>query len=274
MTRSPSHPEDRLRIGAVSYLNTKPLVYRLVERLPEAKIVLDYPSRLADALAGGELDVALVPSAELLVHPEWSVVSNACIACHGPVLSVKLLFRVPPAEVETLALDEGSRTSCLLAQMLLQEKQVIAPQLQSLPLGAGPQDVQSDAVLIIGDRAIQCENSEFIETWDLGDRWCRSTELPFVFAMWVARPGLNFSAVSTELEAARDEGVQNLAAVARKQSAEMRLPFELVLEYLSRNLYFTLGNREKRGLDLFYQRAYECGLVPEIMGAASAVCEQ
>ena len=261
MSRPTSHPTGRLRIGAVSYLNTKPLVYGLAERLPEAEMVLDYPSRLADALAAGELDIALVPSAEMLSHPEWTVVSDACIACRGPVLSVKLLFRVPPAEVETLALDEGSRTSCLLAQILLHEQQVVAPQLLSLPMGAGPQDVQSDAVLIIGDRAIECETGEFIETWDLGDRWCRSTELPFVFAMWVARPGIEVSEISQVLESARDEGLQNLAEIARQQATQMRLPYELVLEYLSKNLYFTLGPREQRGLDLFYQRASESGVV-------------
>ena len=190
MTNILSPTKSNLRIGAVSYLNTKPLVYRLAERLPEANIILDYPSRLADALADEQLDIALVPSAELISHPEWSVVSNACIACRGPVLSVKLLFRVLPGEVQTLALDEGSRTSALLAQILLQELHGVRPQLTSLPLGKEASESQADAVLVIGDRAIGCDESAMVETWDLGDRWCRWAELPFVFAMWVARPEL------------------------------------------------------------------------------------
>ena len=190
MTNILSPTKSNLRIGAVSYLNTKPLVYRLAERLPEANIILDYPSRLADALADEQLDIALVPSAELIAHPEWSVVSNACIACRGPVLSVKLLFRVLPGEVQTLALDEGSRTSALLAQILLQELHGVRPQLTSLPLGKEASESQADAVLVIGDRAIGCDESAMVETWDLGDRWCRWAELPFVFAMWVARPEL------------------------------------------------------------------------------------
>ena len=111
---------SKLRIGAVTYLNTKPLVHGLAALLPTAELIYDYPSRLADALATGELDIALVPSAEVLQHSEWTIVSDACIGCRGPVLSVKLLFRVPPSEVRTLSLDEGSRTSAVLAQILLQ----------------------------------------------------------------------------------------------------------------------------------------------------------
>ena len=107
-----------IRIGAVSYLNTKPLVYRLAESLPEAEVVYELPSRLSAALAAGELDIALVPSIELATHPEWRIVSDACIGCRGPVLSVKLAFRVPPAQVRTLALDEGSRTSTQAERLL------------------------------------------------------------------------------------------------------------------------------------------------------------
>ena len=100
-----------LRIGAVNYLNTKPLVCGLEQLAPQAEIVFDLPSRLADGLAAGQLDVALIPSVEIFQNPTYTLVSDACIACRGPVLSVKLFSRVPPAEIRTLALDEGSRTS-------------------------------------------------------------------------------------------------------------------------------------------------------------------
>ena len=100
-----------MRIGAVSYLNTKPLIYRLAELAPQHELVLDLPSRLADDLAAGRLDVALIPSVEFFHNPSYTVVSDACIACRGPVRSVKLFSRVPLPEIRTLALDEGSRTS-------------------------------------------------------------------------------------------------------------------------------------------------------------------
>ena len=101
----------RLRLGAVNYLNARPLVHGLAELLPQSQLIFDYPSRLADGLARGNLDIALVPSIELADHPGWRIISDACISCLGQVLSVKLLFRIPPAEVCTLALDEGSRTN-------------------------------------------------------------------------------------------------------------------------------------------------------------------
>ncbi|MFP6649503.1 MAG: MqnA/MqnD/SBP family protein, partial [Pirellulaceae bacterium] len=100
-----------LRIGAVSYLNTKPLVFGLEKMLPTAELVFDLPSRLADDLAAGQLDIALIPTVEYFQDPSYRVVSDACIACRGPVLSVSLLSRCPIEEIRTLALDEGSRTS-------------------------------------------------------------------------------------------------------------------------------------------------------------------
>src|SRR5262245_47037375 len=134
-------PERRnsraMRIGAVNYLNSKPLVHGLAELAPEAKILFDLPSRLADSLAAGRLDVALIPSVEWLRRPGRAIVSDACVACRGPVLSVKLYFRVPPHEVRRLALDEGSRTSAALAQILLEELANSVPDCEPLPIGAG-----------------------------------------------------------------------------------------------------------------------------------------
>ncbi len=253
-----------LRIGAVSYLNTKPLVYRLAETLPEAELVYELPSRLSAALAAEELDVALVPSIELANHPEWTIVSDACIGCRGPVLSVKLAFRVPPAEVRTLALDEGSRTSAVLAQILLHDLHGIRPQLSSLPIGSEMDDSEADAVLVIGDRAIRTDESCCEEVWDLGDRWCRWAELPFVFAMWVARQGVSTTALAGALGAARDDGCRNLSQIAQDQSAAMRLPLPLVEEYLCENLYFHFGAEQLRGLKLFYERAAALGFIPSV----------
>ena len=232
-----------LRIGAVSYLNTKPLVYRLTESLPEAEVVYELPSRLSAALSAEKFDVALVPSIELANHPEWTIVSDACIGCRGPVLSVKLAFHVPPSQVRTLALDEGSLTSAVLAQILLHDLHGIRPQLSSLPIGCELEDSDADAVLVIGDRAIRTDESCYDQVWDLGDRWCRWAELPFVFAMWVARPGVSTSQIAGALAMARDEGCRNLTQIAQDQAAAMQLPLALVEEYLCNNLYFPFWSR-------------------------------
>src|SRR5436190_14800168 len=109
---------ERIRVGAVSYLNAKPLYYRLGELAPRADLIMDLPSRLADRLAAGELDVALIPVVEYLRNGEYGLVPGIAIASRGPVLSVTLFSRKPWNEVTSIALDEGSRTSAALVQVL------------------------------------------------------------------------------------------------------------------------------------------------------------
>lgn len=255
--------QSRLKIGAVTYLNTKPLVYRLAELAPQVDVVFDLPSRLADRLAAGELDVALIPSIEFFQNPAYSIVSDACIACRGPVLSVKLFSRVPMPEIRSLALDEGSRTSASLVRILLNERYGLSPQLEPLPIGATLADATADAVLLIGDRAIHSPVGRFAEVWDLGDQWRHWADLPFVFAMWVARPGVDLQGIDAALGEARDCGVANLEQIAASEAAPQGLTTPQCLSYLRDNLYFYLGDREQRGLQLFYQKACELGLAPQ-----------
>jgi chorismate dehydratase len=250
-----------LRVGAVNYLNTKPLVEGL-DREPGVALAFDLPSRLATGLADGRYDVALIPSVEFFQDPSYSVVSNACIACRGPVLSVKLFFRRPPAEVKTLALDEGSRTSAALAKILLAERFGLSPRLEPLPIGSSLADTSADAVLLIGDRAIHSPGGRFTEVWDLGDVWTRHTGLPFVFAMWVARAGVDTGEVETALLAARDRGLGCLPAIAEREAPAQGLTAPQCLSYLRDNLHFSLGPAELRGLTHFYHRARDLGLAP------------
>ncbi|MCC6494130.1 MAG: menaquinone biosynthesis protein [Pirellulales bacterium] len=251
-----------LRIGAVSYLNTVPLVRGLRELLPAAELVFDHPSRLADRLACGDLEVALAPSVELARHPEWSIISSACIGCRGPVLSVKVLFRTAPSEVRTLALDEGSRTSAALAQILLADRYGVRPRLQQLPVEASPGESAADAVLVIGDRAIRSDYAGFGGAWDLGQQWVATMRLPFVFAAWAARSGVDLAGVESALDAARDRGCRELESIAREQAMRMGLPRDLVLGYLRDNLNFYLDDRERQGLDRFFRRAAALELIP------------
>jgi len=246
-----------MRIGAVSYLNTKPLVYRLAELAPQHELIFDLPSRLADDLAASRLDVALIPSIEFFQRDDYQIVSDACIACRGPVRSVKLFSRVEPAKIRTLALDEGSRTSIALVQILLQERAGARPKLLPLPIDLLPEKIDADAILLIGDRAMRRPSEEFVAEWDLGDIWCRWAELPFVFAMWVAR-----SCLAKELEdfanllmQSRDLGVANLETIAKKEHAAVQLSYDECLKYLRDHLHFYFGPLELAGLRLFEQHA-------------------
>ena len=252
----------QLKIGAVSYLNTKPLVCDLRKLAADVDLVFDLPSRLADRLAAGELDVALIPSVEFLLRDDYRIVSDACIGCRGPVLSVNLHSRVPMNEIRSLALDEGSRTSAALVRILLKERFDVEPELEPFPIGADPASTKTDAVLLIGDRAINGAASEFKHQWDLGDQWCRWSELPFVFAMWVARNDAPLGDLPAALAEARNRGVARLKAIASEHSAAHGLSDAECLSYLRDNLYFYLGPRERSGLELFNRRAAAMGLVP------------
>jgi len=252
----------RLRVGAVSFLNTKPLVYRLGELAPEIDLRLDLPSRLADDLSSGQLDVALIPSIEYLADPTYTIVSDACIGCCGPVLSVKLLSRRPMHEIRSLALDAGSRTSSVLARILLHERYDLRPRLESLAVGTELADCTADAVLLIGDRAIHLPSDSYVESWDFGDQWYRWSGLPFVFALWVARAETDLAGLDRALGEARDAGVTHLEDIAREEAVAVGLSVQGTVGYLRDNLRFYFGTPEKHGLELYYQLAAKLGMAP------------
>jgi len=251
-----------VKIGAVTYLNSKPLVHRLDTFAPQADVVFDLPSRLADRLADGDLDVALIPSIEVLSNPQYRIVSNACIGCRRAVWSVKLLSRVPMSQIRTLALDEGSRTSVALVQILLGQRHGVRPEMSPLPIGADPVASSADAVLLIGDRAIHAPDDSFVEAWDLGQQWCDWAGLPFVFAVWAARIDRDVEEIEAALVAARDAGVAQLEQIARDSATPLGLSVARCLEYLRDNLHFHLGPQEQRGLARFHQHAAQLGLLP------------
>ena len=280
-----NEPRQLSAVGAVNYLNSKPLIEGLDQLLNgHATLRLDYPSRLADDLALGRLDVALIPSIEYFRGQNYEVISDACVAAHGPVLSVKLYSRVPWGDVKSVALDEGSRTSATLARILLAERHGVFPKLEPLPLDHRTQDSSADAILLIGDRAINPPNEQFLGTWDLGEEWLEWTGLPFVFAMWVGRRvvgrglriesknPLNLSSASSLnpqpstldqlLSASRDLGIQRLDDIARREAPLLGLSLPTTVSYLSENLQYHLGPAERNGLKLFYGLAAGMGLAP------------
>ncbi|MDA0833564.1 MAG: menaquinone biosynthesis protein [Planctomycetota bacterium] len=257
-----SNPKP-LRIGAVSYLNSKPLIEGLPELLPETELILDYPSRLADDLSAGELDIALIPSIEVFRNESLEVISNACVAARGPVFSVKLYSRVPWGNVRSLALDEGSRTSAALARIMLAERFGVQPDCVSLPVESELTDVETDAVLLIGDRAMNKAPREFLSTWDLGEEWMTWTGLPFVFALWAARKGNDLGHIDESLQLARDRGVQNIDDIADREAPHLGISSKLATTYLTDNLHFRMGDAERSGLKLFHSLAVQQGLAPE-----------
>jgi chorismate dehydratase len=243
-------------------LNSKPLIHTLDRNAADVEVIEDLPSRLADRLAAGELDVALIPSIEYFRHDGYTIVSDACIASDGPVRSVKLYGRVPPERIRSLALDEGSRTSAALARILLLEHFGLAPQIVRLPIGTPVEETAADAALLIGDRGMHPPQGQFEFIWDLGQQWLALTNLPFVFAMWIARPGADLSRLDELLRTARDQGLAQLDVIARQYALSVRLPECECLAYFQDLLQFRLGPRQQQGLQRFYELAQRHGLAP------------
>jgi chorismate dehydratase len=259
-------PPDTLRIGAVAYLNTKPLIYGLESAVADfGSLQLALPSQLASALHREELDVGLIPVVEYLRHrSQYRIVSNAAIACRGPVWSVRVLFRKEPRDVRTLAVDEGSRSSVALTSILYQSRFGRIPELVEFPIDASPEDSNADAVLVIGDRAMRPERYQatFLTDWDLGEEWHIETGLPFVFALWTARESRFVTPELTKVfEDCRDQGCRNVEAIIEQYSADYGLTHQQCRDYLTRFLRFQFLGEEQAGLAEFLARCQSAGLV-------------
>ncbi len=254
-----------IRVGAVSYLNTKPLVYGLEEHADEIDLCFDLPSRLADRLNSGDLDIALIPSIEAVANPDYTILSDACIGCRGAVWSVKLLSRVPAREIKTLSLDEGSRTSRILCRIILSQQFGVTPELTQLSMADSWHDVATDAVVIIGDRAMTIDPPEFPFVWDLGEAWNNWTQLPFVFALWAARSDndlrQHFDRLGWILSRARDRGIKNIKEIAKASATHYGLTESVCRNYLSDNLNFQLGDAEKQGLAAYFRYAADLNVI-------------
>jgi chorismate dehydratase len=248
------------RVGAVNYLNTKPLIHDLENLAPGIDLVLDVPSRLADLLAAGQLDVALIPVIEYFRAGTYTIVPNIAIASRGPVLSVTLFSRVPWSGIRRVALDEGSRTSAALTQILLRSRHGVRPEVVPLPLDRAAEEVDADAVLLIGDRAMRACLPGFAHAFDLGQEWHDWTGLPFVYAVWAVREGAELGSVAEALAEAKRRGCARIGAIAFDEAPRLGLDAGFCRRYLQSIIHFDLGPREQAGLHHYYMLACELGL--------------
>jgi len=241
-----------LRVGAVGYMNTKPLIEGLEVFLPGCRLTLDIPSRLADSMKSGEVDVGLIPVAEFFRAGNYGMVPGIGITSCGPVGSVFLLAKNGMERITTLAMDEGSRTSASLARILLHKNLGLLPKIQPFPMGQAsvPEDV--DGLLLIGDRAMKTPPPGFKEQSDLGAWWTRETGLPFVYAVWAVRPGLVLSPnENAAFHKALNLGRSRMAEIARRESSVYGLPVSRVLHYLTEQIGFEVGEKELQGMHLY-----------------------
>ncbi|HMS16182.1 MAG TPA: menaquinone biosynthesis protein [Planctomycetota bacterium] len=244
-----------LRLGAVSYVNALPLIFGLKPE-PWLELRALVPSEVACGLAEGTLDAGLVPVVELLRQPTLSVVSDACIGALGPVDSVLLLLRTDPSQVREVVLDPHSRTSQVLALIILRELYGVTPTFRYADPIASWQSGEAAAVLMSGDPALRAF-SRGEPALDLSEAWTRLTGLPFVFAVWAAR-GLgdqDTAQLAGVLECARDLGVASPEPLALACTRMPDIPRSLMQTYLAKRIRYTLGSAERAGLAAFLERA-------------------
>ncbi len=249
-----------LRLGVVSYLNAAPTVYGL-EREEGFRLVRDVPSRVADLLHAGEVDLGLIPSVEY-AEGNYAIVPGVAIGSRGPVRSVNLFHRVPLDAVRRVALDISSRTSVALARILLRERLGRDPTYIASAPSVREMLAEADAALVIGDHALYFDLP--MDRLDLGAEWTARTGLPFVFAFWAGRPGVVTPAGVARLQAALAAGLGALPAIASSYNGLGASRAAVNEAYLRDNIVFTLGEAEAAGLREFYRRAHAMGLIARV----------
>jgi chorismate dehydratase len=253
-----------LRLGAVSYLNTKPLVYGLDAQRDQFDVRFDVPAKCAELLHDHRVDLGLIPAIEYL-RGDYAIVPNIAIASDGNVATVAVFTRKPMAEVQTLALDLSSRTSVALTRILCAKRWNIAPKFTPAEPDIEAMLQKADAALVIGDPAFEIDPvKHHVTKVDLGGEWKALTGLPFVYATWVGRPGAISPAQVRLLQDARNRGVANLPAIAKQAGGGNPALEQRALVYLRDNLKFGLGDAEQAGLRRFHELAAEIAVVPDL----------
>jgi chorismate dehydratase len=273
----------RLRISAISYLNTAPLMWDFEhgEAGSEFEIAYTLPSACARALEAGTADIGIIPAAAYASVPGLVVLPGVAIASRRPVRSILLVSKVPVEKIRAVALDTSSMTSVALTKVLFDKWlgggrtfTPMAPNIDSML-------AEHDAGLVIGDPALQVDRSRYF-TLDLAEEWIRYTAKPFVFAFWAVRQeALREAPQSPDLAAvfqqSRDHGLEpsSLDTIAREWAPRLALKESDVRFYLTENIYYQLDGPCLEGLRLFYRYAAEVGALPvapeiDFVGAANA----
>lgn len=257
------------KVCAVSFLNTVPLVWGFLHSPdPQIRSVFDLrfalPSACADQLASGEADIGIVPVIEM-ARQKLDYFRGAGIACHGPVRTILLISKVPFAQIRTLAADSASRTSVMLARVILAEKYGAEPRLISMPADLAAMLGEADAALIIGDPALHLDPETLpFQTLDLGAEWTSMTGLPMVFAVWAGRKEIVTGPQSDRyakafLDSCR-YGLSDMDRLVEMEAPVRGVSPDLVRKYLTHHIVFDLGERDYLGLDLYVKMALAVGV--------------
>src|ERR1700741_4900811 len=258
----------RLRISAISYLNTAPLMWDFEHGEAAKSFDISYtvPSLCAKALADGSGDIGIIPAAAYAQIPGLVVLPDIAIASRRPVRSILLVSRMPINKVQSVALDTSSMTSLALIKILFEKWMGGGRTFTALEPDLEKMLAVCDAGLLIGDPALQVDRSQY-HTLDLAEEWIRFTGKPFVFAFWAARKAALANAspdLAAIFQASRDHGLkpENISHIASDWGPKLGLGEAEVRSYLTENIHYQLDMGCLEGLQLFYRSAAECGALP------------
>jgi len=259
-----------LRISAISYLNTAPLMWDFEHGEAGKAFDISYtvPSQCAASLAAGAADIGIIPAAAYATIPGLVILPGVAIASRKPVRSILLVSKVPLEQIRSVALDTSSLTSVALTKVLFARWWGPGRTFSSMEPDVEKMLEKHDAGLVIGDPALKINRSRYL-TYDLAEEWIRLTGKPFVFAFWAVRQEALDDApvvfdLATVFQDSRDHGLEpaNLDRIVQEWSPRLGLSDADINEYLTENIYYELDALCVEGLQLFYRYAAECGALP------------
>ncbi|MBI4445138.1 MAG: menaquinone biosynthesis protein [Acidobacteria bacterium] len=254
------------KVSFIEFLNSVPLGWGFLygDYREAFEIIFDVPSECARHLAKGEADVGLIPVIEYQRIVGLRVLPGISIASKHEVKSVLFVSKVPLKQVRRVALDSSSRTSAALLQILLQKfHRMDHIEYTEEPPLADRMLEWYDAALLIGNPALQLPRQSLF-VYDLAEQWNEFTGLPFVFAFWSIRHGVNLGELVQIFYESRRAGLNHIEDIARIYSAKLSVSAGEVRDYLLHNLNFSLDEENLRGLDTFYSLAAESGLISSV----------
>jgi chorismate dehydratase len=264
----------RLRISAISYLNTAPLMWDFEYGSTDARSAFEIsytiPSQCARSLREGSADIGIIPVAAYASIPDLAILPGVAIASRRAVRSILLVSKVPLEKIQTVALDTSSMTSVALIKVLFAKWWGGSRTFTTMAPDIAKMLAMHDAGLVIGDPALKVDRSRYF-TYDLAEEWIRFTGNPFVFAIWAVRRAALVNAprdldLAAVFQESRDHGLQpeNLDRIAREWSPRLGLDEGRIKSYLTENIHYSLDPDCLDGMRLFYQFACECGALPSV----------
>jgi chorismate dehydratase len=258
-----------LRISAISFLNTAPLMWDFENGDSAARLRQDFeisytiPSHCAQQLKQGSADIGIIPVAAYVEIPELVIVPDVAIAAKNKVRSILLVSKAPLDKIRSVATDDSSRTSAALVEIYLRKFVGTDPGFTRQKPDLKTMLQWHDAALLIGDPALQARTDGYY-VYDLAEEWRRWTGRPFVFAFWAVRkaalPGRSELNIAQVFQQSRDHGLKHIPEIAAAWAPKLGLSAQLISDYLTENVDYSLDPENLEGLRLFFRYGQELGI--------------